>query len=175
MSPHDVPPRPTRCQHSLPGNFPRGPCCQHLGPAESLGAPQGSGCPCPSRPGITAPGWAAGPQWGTVQSSGELGLGQHEASAPRHGIGLPVGESGKEQEREESTQVSETVKLVLISSLPQENPQRSKQWFITFLLLQDKETINQNQSASSWMLAFPSEGLSLGFFVRSVACFSLWS
>lgn len=147
------------------------------GPSRELGSPTGQRLSLPQPAGHHGPGLGCrtptGP--GTVQSSREPGLGQHEASAPRHGIGLPVGESGKEREREESTQVSETVKLVLISSLPQENPQRSKQWFITFLLLQDKETINQNQSASSWMLAFPSEGLSLGFFVRSVACFSLWS
>lgn len=144
----------------------REPQGSRTGQRPSLPQPAGHHGP---RPGCGTP---TGP--GTARSSGELGLGQHKANAPRHRIGLPVGESGKEREREESTQVSETVKLVLISSLPQENPQRSKQWFITFLLLQDKETINQNQSASSWMFAFPFEGVSLGFFVRLVACFSLW-
>lgn len=76
----------------------------------------------------------------------------------------------KEREGEESMQVSEIATLVLISSLLQESPQRSKHWLITFLLLQDKETINQNQSVPSWRFLLPFEGGSLRFFLRLVAC-----
>lgn len=53
----------------------------------------------------------------------------------------------EEREGEEHVWESGIVQLVLISSLLQGSPQRSKHWFITLLLLQGKETINHDQSA----------------------------
>lgn len=82
-------------------------------------------------------------------------------------------------------QLSETSELILISSLLQESPQRSKPRFITLLLLEHKETINQTQSAPGWfLLPFFSLFSGLGWVVSLrfillllgwlLPCFSVW-